>query len=251
MNPFFKILKIQNIINEFEASVAKLGWHAANKQFINKLNIKVEAKLAGFPRQGAVLLYANHPTGLDPYLLSRIIKRDDVCFLSDIYQTMKGEKIASHMFPIYYSSWLQFLKRPLTSWPGYIFMRIASGTVSREKAQELNKKSLIKAFEYLYKGHVVLIFPGGGDREKYPWKRGFGRLLFMCWQKHVKVSLYKAYIENLTEPKLFCHIMLGKKYYRTHTVLIKGNRASFNACLNANDYELTQKLKEEYYLNKL
>ena len=102
MNPIFRIIGIAHIVNNFEKSVKPLGWHKANKQFIAELSIDVHSCI-NYPSKGkGLLIYANHPTGLDPYLISSVLNRDDVFILADVYQTTKGKAIGSHIIPVYY-----------------------------------------------------------------------------------------------------------------------------------------------------
>lgn len=129
MNPIYKLLGLQSIISKFNCNVSSLGWYKANKQYIADLEISIQASLPDFPKTGGVIVYANHPTGLDPFVISSVLGRDDVYFLGDVYQAKKGKNIARHIIPVYYTSWLDAFQRSGIGFFGYLWMRIMTGTV--------------------------------------------------------------------------------------------------------------------------
>ena len=174
MNIIFRLLDIQKYVGKLAGNIEKVGWYDANLQYITDIGIRVSADLENFPKKGGALVYANHLTGLDPFLLSSILGRDDVYFLSDNYHAGKGNRVQEHMISIYYSSWKELLYRSGLSFFGFIFMRLNTGFTPREEAKKKNIQAVETAVEHLSKGHVVLVFPSGGNKEKSPWKKGIG-----------------------------------------------------------------------------
>lgn len=224
MNPLFKIFGIQETLVQFNHNIKKLGWSRACARLLKELRINTQSNLSDFPKKGGVIIYANHPTGLDPYIISSILPRDDVYILSDIYQAKKGDNVAKHILPIYYANWLEFWRRPLIGWPGYIIMRFITGTVDSQKAYENNKKSLTRVFLLVKKGHVVLIFPSGGESQKRPWKRGLAKLITQLQEEKISYTLYAVLIKRLSEIKMLYHVMGGRKFFLDNPIHLRGSK---------------------------
>lgn len=247
MNPLFWLFGIVKAFKEFEANILKQGWSRGCNTLIKDLGISVQSNLVELPSKGPLLVYANHPTGLDPYILSGVFKRDDVYYLSDIYQTLKGKNIASHILPVFYTSWSEFLKRPLTSWPGYILMRILTGTTSKREAKIRNQKTIERAVNLLKKGSLILIFPSGGNKGKRSWKPGIGKIIIECRNRGIKAQLFAINIMELDEIKLFRHFLFGRRYYNRNKISINGRIVLIDKYDNFSDpFVLSQELKKEY-----
>lgn len=244
MNPLHYIFGIGKIVNDLNADSVRYGWFSGNRKFLEKLGIKVRTKLHKFPSKGAVLVYANHPTGLDPYLISSVLGRNDVYFLSDIYQTLKGKEIASHILPIYYWSVFDFIFKPILSWPGFFIMRIRKGLIRKNLARSQNRKSLDNAVKLLSKGNVVLIFPSGGEAFYRPWKSGIGKIIKESIKRGVNFKLYQIKILNLSEWQLLQHFIAGKRYYQREPVNLLGKAKELSPGLtNVDQYKIAQSLK--------
>ena len=222
MNPIFRILGLAQIVNNFEKSVKLLGWHNANKQFISELGIDVRS-FANYPSKGnGLLIYANHPTGLDPYLISSVLNRDDVFILADVYQATKGKAIGSHIIPVYYSSMKELLNRSGIAFFGYIMMRLISGTVSRIEARKRNIEALDTVIRYVSEGKCVVLFPSGGAKKNFRWKKGIGAIINMLKKEDVNCDIYKCLISGISENLLLWHIVSGRTFLWRNPVSIKG-----------------------------
>ncbi len=222
MNPTFYVFGLVKILKKFEKNIKAMNWHAANRQFINDLGIYISPALKNFPQKGGVLVFANHPTGLDPYILSATIARDDVYILSDVYQTKKGENIASHLIPVYYSGWSESLNRSGISFFGYLMMRVITGTVKKNTARQNNLAAIDTAAGHIAKGHVVIIFPSGGERSNRTWRKGIGEVIKIIHDQKLTCILYRCTINNLSENKLLLHFILKRKYFTRNPIAVTG-----------------------------
>ena len=213
MNPFFKILGIGDAFKEFDTNVAKLGWSSGCKRLIDDLDIKVKKDKAvkAIKERGAVLIYANHPTGLDPFLLTAVLGRDDSYFWGDIYQTKKGVNVSKHIIPIAPKPFTSIVRRPITNWPGYIYMRLITPAKSESETKKINKESIERTIEILRRGKQVIIFPSGGEYEFLPKGRGLEKIMKECKKKKIKIRLYKVDIKHFGEVRLLFHFLFKIK----------------------------------------
>lgn len=249
MNPLFKLFGIYKIFEEYNINIQRLGWPQASKKLLDSLGIRTEVKLDNFPDAGAILVYANHPTGLDPFMISSFFAREDIYCLCDIYQTQKGTLAAKHIIPVYYWKFFEFIYKPLTAWPGYFVMRLKSKWLSRQEAGEKNIKSLKKIVDILRKDGVVVVFPSGGEMAFRPWKSGVGLVIKNLDKRKVNYHLYQVKIGNLTEVGLIWHFISGRRYYAQNPVTVTGRETKLlsNIIRNNSTYSLAQVLKEMLY----
>lgn len=210
MNPLFKILKVDTAFDQFDKKVEELGWANGCLWLIKSLKIDYTIS-PGIPKAGAVLIYANHPTGLDPYLLTAVLERNDSYFWGDIYQSKKGKNVARHVIPIAPKPSSSIIRRPLTNWPGYVYMRLTTPSLSRVESLEINKKSIDRTIELLRKKNQVIIFPSGGEYEFLRQKKGLSILLKKCRQLEIPVKTLKLKIKNFGELSLLFHFLLKTK----------------------------------------
>lgn len=213
MNPLFKILRIDGAFKKFDTNVARFGWNSGCKRLIEDLNIRIKIdKGVGTVREkGAVLVYANHPTGLDPYLLTAVLGRDDSYFWGDLYQTKKGNNISKHVIPIAPKPLISIVRRPITNWPGYIYMRLVAPAKSKTETKKINKESIRKTVELLGKGKQVIIFPSGGEYEFLAKGKGLSKVIEICEDKKINLKVVNLKISNFGELELFAHFLLRIK----------------------------------------
>lgn len=247
MNPIFRILGIAHIVKNFEKSVNLLGWHKANKQFISELGIGVRSN-SNYPLKGkGLLIYANHPTGLDPYLISSVINRDDVYILADVYQSTKGKAIGLHIIPVYYSSWREVLSRSGIAFFGYIMMRLISGTVTHIEARKRNMEALDTVIRYVREGKCVVLFPSGGAKKNFRWKKGIGAIINMLKKEHVNCDIYKCLISGISENLLLWHLISRRTFLRHNPVSINGVKINNKIFEKMSPSEITFFLQQELY----
>ena len=163
------------------------------------------------PLNGPVLIYSNHPTGIDPYLLTAMTGRDDSYFWGDLYQSKKGKNVSKFIIPIAPRPIWTILRRPLTNWPGYIYMRLTTPALSREKTGKINRKSIEKTIELLNKNNQVIIFPSGGEYEFLKPGKGLFVILEKCSQQKIPVKLIKLKIRKFGELQLLFYFLFKTK----------------------------------------
>jgi 1-acyl-sn-glycerol-3-phosphate acyltransferase len=224
MSFVFRLLGIAGILENFVGNIKKIGWYRANQRYIADLGIKLDTSLRDFPKKGGILVYANHPTGLDPFILSSVLGRDDVYFLSDVYHAKKGEGVQEHMIPVYYSNWRDLWKRSGLAFGGFILMRLTSGFLSADEVRARNRQAIEIAVQKLREGHVVLIFPSGGDNEQFPWKKGIGEIILQM--KEVRFILYECQISHVITFHLLRHFLTGRIFLKRQPIEISGKLKS-------------------------
>lgn len=209
MNPLFKIFGIGNVFSAFDKKVEATGWSNGCKWLIKELGIRYES--IKISKKGPSIIYSNHPTGLDPYLLTAVIGRDDSYFWGDIYQSKKGKNISKHIIPVAPRPFWTIVRRPITNWPGYIYMRLTTPALSKEKTKDINKKALEKTIELLKNKKQIIIFPSGGEYEFLPKKKGLSIILDECKKRNIKVTVYGIKIKKFGEVLLLAHFIFKTK----------------------------------------
>jgi 1-acyl-sn-glycerol-3-phosphate acyltransferase len=243
MSLIYRIFGLQDILTIFSRTIPAKGWCRANQLLLEALGISVTSKITDFPQKGAVLVFANHPSGLDPYILSSVFGRDDVFFISDIYQTKKGEQVAKHIIPVF-DNWLEFRKRPFLSWFGFWWMRLVAGSVTKQQASSLNSQAIATAVSRLKAGHVVLIFPSGGDSLNRPWKPGIGKIILELEKGRVPFALFGCTIFGIDEKRLFWHFLSTRYYFLRYPLFLTGKRIVVSLLKGEDDpYSIAQLLK--------
>lgn len=214
-----------NFFKDFNKNVGSLGICEASKILVMNLGLKMEVRLKDFPKKGAVLAYSNHPTGIDPFILSSVVGREDFLFLGDVYHLKKGKNISKFVAPVYPTSFSpDLLKRRITNWPGFIYMRMVSPPIDKLIAKKKNKKALDKIIDNIKIGGVSLIFPSGGEYEFLAWKKGIYNIKKILDENKIKYTLYKIRIEKFSEFKLILHLLTFKKLFSN--LLIFGNKVT-------------------------
>lgn len=207
-NPLFKILKVDKVYSNFDRKVKIVGWLNGCKWLLKNLEIKYNKIQIS---KGAVIVYANHPTGLDPYLLTASLERDDAFFWGDMYQSKKGKSVSKHIIPIAPKPLWSILRRPITNWPGYIYMRLTTPSLTRKDSRKINMKAIQKTIDLLKKGKLIIIFPSGGEYEWLSGGRGLKKIKEKVKEENLKVKFVKLRIKNFGELGLFFHFLFKTK----------------------------------------
>jgi len=211
MNPLFKLLGVNDFFDSFDDKVKEVGWVDGCNWLIKNLKIKYQIQEKNFPKKGPVIVYSNHPTGLDPYLLTAAVGRNDSYFWGDIYQTKKGNNISKRMIPVAPRPFWTIIRRPLTNWPGYIYMRLTVPSKSKKETERINNKAIEKTINLLKDKHQVIVFPSGGEYEFLPKKKGLSIVVNECKKRNIKVDVYEIKIKKFSELLLFLHFVFGFK----------------------------------------
>lgn len=199
------------LFKDFNKHVEILGWPSGCKWLINSLGIEYKFKKNKINKNSPVIIYSNHPTGLDPYLLTAAFGREDSYFWGDLYQSQKGKNISKHIIPIAPRPFWTIIRRPITNWPGYIYMRLTSPVLSKEKTRKINKESFEKTLDLLKNGKQIIIFPSGGEYEFLPKKTGLTKLIDECKNRGIKAKIYEIKIKKFGELSLLFHFIFKSK----------------------------------------
>jgi 1-acyl-sn-glycerol-3-phosphate acyltransferase len=208
--PYDSILKITAKYNH---NIQKIGLSQSSRQYIQDLSINI-SKTNMPVIKGGCLIFGNHPTGLDPYILSSIIERDDVYIVADIYQQRKGNNIGKHIVPIVYARTQKNLdNREFLNKIGFYIMRQFTGYVDKNLVKIQNEQTVKTAGKLIQEGHVVIIFPDGGSNNPEFWYNGIGEVIKTASVKGNPVQLLAANISGISSFKLWRHFLFNRKTY--------------------------------------
>lgn len=211
INPFFKLFGVDQIYADFDNMVYKTGWPNGCRWLLSKLKIKYRINFKINNQKEAVIVYANHPTGLDPYLLTAALGREDSYFWGDIYQSKKGINISKHIILISPKPFWSIIRRPITNWPGYIYMRLTTPSLNSIETRRINKRSLKRTILLLKQKHQIIIFPSAGEYNFLKSGSGLSKIVKQCEEKDIPVKIVSLKIKNFGELKLLLHFIFGCK----------------------------------------
>jgi 1-acyl-sn-glycerol-3-phosphate acyltransferase len=210
MNLIYKLFGLSNSFLSFDGDVGRIGWVNGCKRLLKNLGIQYKLESA-IPKKGPTLIYSNHPTGLDPYLLTSALERNDSYFWGDIYQSKKGKNIKDHIIEIAPRPFWTIIRRPLTNWLGYIYMRLTTPALSKDVTKKINGEVVDKTVDLLKNGHQVIVFPSGGEYEFLPKKSGLSKVITECKKRKIKVNIYEIKIQDFGELLLMLHFVFKIK----------------------------------------
>lgn len=187
---FFKIerdfLGIQGLLEHLvliNERAPIIGLSQAAQEFLDNLGIVIQVegeekewmRKAGAP----VLVFANHPTIIEPFVLAALFKREDISFISvKIMEYLLGKNLRRYILPVMPKRYAKErkpvgLKDRLDI--AHVLYRAEGLTI--EEIESLNQKNLWRAAERLVQGGVVVIFPPGGAEINRRWHKGIGEVV--------------------------------------------------------------------------
>jgi 1-acyl-sn-glycerol-3-phosphate acyltransferase len=236
----------------YDQNIRTKGFAKATKHYLQDLNINIQT-ITPNTTNTPILIFANHPTGLDPYLIVSALDRNDVYVVADIYQKNKGHNIGNHVIPIIYTqSRKNIANRGILNAIGFIVMRIFTGYEAEDKVKQHNRKAIEKAAQLLTEGNVVIIFPDGGSNNTAYWYTGIGEIIKYLSNKNIEVKLLAAQINNISTLKLIHHFLFNqKKTLATNPVQITLS-APFNLDslnIDKDTHDITDQLRHKFTSN--
>lgn len=143
-----------------------------------------------------VLLVANHPAEIDVLVtLATIEERRDWYIIINSMFVGKIEKLDKHFIPVYIDHNLDNNAFSLREQIFFLFHK--KKRLSKEEAQERNRKSLERAAKMLDKGSLVIIYPGP-NKVTGRWYKGVGHIMRQV-KKKSKVRVVAGFIEGTSK----------------------------------------------------
>lgn len=241
---------------KYNQRIPQLGFTHSTLNYLKDLKINITSS-SNIETDGPCLIFGNHPTGLDPFIIASQLKRNDVYIVADIYQKQKGNFIGNHVIPIVYSKTRKNLNnRGFLNSIGFYVMRQLSGYVDQYSVKNQNKQTIIQAAKRLQQGHVVIIFPDGGSNNPELWYNGIGEIIKKASIQEKRIKFFAAQIEGISTLNLFRHFLFGRKKYLARkpvNVKISPQLTLESLCINPHQesHEITEQLRIEFKSNKL
>jgi len=259
LKALFKIFPLESMLRitaSYDSNIQKIGFYKSSKKYIQDLGVTV-IEDAKSEIKGGCLIFGNHPTGLDPYIISSILGRDDIYIVADIYQKRKGENIGKQVIPIVYSRTQKNLaNREFLNKIGFYVMRQFTGYVDRAVVKKNNEKTIQIAGKLIQDGHVVLIFPDGGSNNPEFWFNGIGEVIKTATSNQKPIQMYAANIKGISTYLLIRHFLFNrKKYLHDNPITIKLSQGITLEMLKLNknleSKEITERLRSEFKTERL
>ncbi len=251
--PYESILKINA---RYDKKIEDTGFSESTRNYLKDLNIEINIQNP-IDIIGPALIFGNHPTGLDPFIIAACLNREDVYIVADIYQKNKGKNIGKQIIPITYSRTKKNLyNRGFLNTIGFYVMRQLTGYAKPEDVRVQNKHTIEKAAQLLKEGHVVIIFPDGGSNNPELWYNGIGEIITHSSFERRNIQLYAAQITGITTAKILRHFLFDRRIYLKENPLHVALSQPFTLeKLNIENENksniITERLREEFITNKL
>jgi 1-acyl-sn-glycerol-3-phosphate acyltransferase len=259
LKALFNIFPYESLLRltyKYDSRITEFGFSKSTRNFLDDLAIKV--KLMDQRKfEGSCLIFGNHPTGLDPFIIASCLNRDDIYIVADVYQKNKGQHIGEHIIPIYYSRTQKNLRnRGILNSIGFYVMRIFTGYYDPETVKEKNITAIETAAKMLTEGHVVIIFPDGGSNNPELWYNGIGEIIKKADPESINLNLYATHISGISTTGLIRHFLLRRKKFLSKfplKVMISPalSLESLHIENKIQSHEITEKLRKEFASNKL
>ncbi|MDQ3239478.1 MAG: 1-acyl-sn-glycerol-3-phosphate acyltransferase [bacterium] len=215
LKTLFFIFPIESILrttSNYNNLITQKGFANSTRWFLKELKIGVTPS-SNEVFEGGCLIFGNHPTGLDPFVIASCLNRDDVYIVADVYQKNKGANIGEHIIPIYYSRTQNNLKnRSMLNSIGFYIMRIFTGYENDISVKEKNVQAIETAAKKLIEGHIVIIFPDGGSNNPELWYNGIGEIIKKTHIIRNNFKLYAAHITGISTLLLIKHFLFNKRH---------------------------------------
>jgi len=163
----------QKLIEQFNQNIRDSSLQEASQNFLQAMDISLDVS-GTMPQDGAILLISNHPSVMDPVILSALTQRDDLYLIGMPIEQFMGKAGSQRLFPVYRKWSLEdFFLNILARGPEKHILN------DSEELQRRNRQAITDAAAYISEGHILGIFPSGGAGHSSTannWKAGVGFL---------------------------------------------------------------------------
>ncbi|MDQ3098612.1 MAG: 1-acyl-sn-glycerol-3-phosphate acyltransferase [bacterium] len=251
--PYETILKLNAA---YDNKIAIKGFSASTREYLSDLNIGINIQTP-LETSGPALIFGNHPTGLDPFIIASCLNREDVYIVADIYQKNKGKNIGKQIIPITYARTKKNLyNRGFLNTIGFYAMRQLTGYSKPDEVRIQNKETIERAAQLLKDGHVVIIFPDGGSNNPELWYNGIGEIITHSSEKRKSIQLYAAQITGISTAKIIRHFLFDRRsYLKNNPLKVTLSQPFTLEKLNIENENksniITERLREEFITHSL
>lgn len=239
---FLRRSLLQNFIKDSQT----IDIVTAAKHFLSDVNIQIK-KRGEIPNFGPVLVICNHPTSLDLFIYLSLLKREDSYLISAVINDVLGSNFIKHRLPIYFKKSF-FLSRIFSIFNNQ--PQEQKEIFSQPETRRRNINTISQAAKLISAGHLVTIFPTGGDfMSKKAWKNGVGFLTNQITNDQTQIVF--AHIKNITrKEQIRLFVPVNKKFFKLKTVEVE-----FSQPIPISDFtmekidpkSLTKNLKKAYF----
>ncbi len=251
--PYEEILKTTAKYNE---NIPVKGFTNSTREYLQQLNILTDRDTP-LSITGGALIFGNHPTGLDPFLITSCLNREDIYIVADVYQKNKGNYIGRHIVPIIYARTQRNLNnRGFLNSIGFYVMRLLTGYEAPEQVKIQNEQTVKQAAQLLIDGHIVIIFPDGGSNNPELWYNGIGDILKKTSVEEKDIKLFATQISGISTSRLIRHFLWNKKIFlKKNPIHITLSEPLTMEMLNIKttdgSHEITERLRMEFVTKSL
>src|SRR3989339_758086 len=241
-----RIFKFAKNFLDFEENIGALGLNKAAKALIDILKIKIiteDHPPNKLQEKTPFIILTNHDVRIEAFLLSSMIKRNDIFFLGGTEGLKIGENASKHVLPI----------KPRRYSGRHSLLH--GEAMTDEEIKSMNEKSYKEGANKLEKGAVVGIFPTGGKRPiTESWFNGIGYLVASTsFVERDKIYILPVYFDGLKKSdflELITEFLLTGEIKKERKVRVRfGNPVSIKEIIgNEKDPVKIKKLIQDYYI---
>lgn len=255
VNLFFCLDEVAKKVAIFDKEISEKGISQASFNFLASLKVKIEP--IGFKKlkdEEGYLIFGNHPTFLDPFLVFATLGWDKIKFFAGEGVLKIGPNFSKHIFPIKNLQTVVGKRRKQHVWDDWLFKYFLvslDNYYERDQAVIFNQKQIDRAADFLGSGGKLFIFPCGMSLSmaEKKWRKGIGFLLAKALKERggKKIRLLPFYIQ-VNRPYFFQFKRLLRFKGETNLKIFFGQEidASSFKELIFDSRKLTQNISEEY-----
>ncbi len=229
------------ILNEYRKNAQSLGIRRAASELLASLNVSQITSLGKIPKQGALLIIANHVSVLDSLVLMSQIDRDDFHFVALSTYDVYGSVTAAKLLPIYRK---RQLNHKIYEYPLCLHLHgKLPEQLSDQENRKRNRQTISQAAALIDEGKAVSIFPTGSVGKvdhKANWKIGVGHLVKQI--TNPKTNVVFVYIAGTRKSDLlaFLHPSISCLFFKPQAISINFSQSRPLSSLISKDSEPAQ-----------
>jgi len=192
---------------EFDQKLESGGLLSASRSVLEGLCLRPRILLPEGAREtlqtASLLVYGNHPSLADPFLVALALARPDLKTVSASYLSLLLPSLGPHLIPVQPT----FERKPLhlQGASHYLLVRLlyrAEGMRDRAAAREANRRALEEAATHAAEGGALLIAPGPRSA-KGRWLPGIGVIAGHLARLRREVWLAPYRIRHVTNARIY------------------------------------------------
>ena len=214
------------VLREYRKNAQSLGIRRAATDMLASLGVSQIASLGKIPKQGPLLIVANHVSVLDSLVLLSQIDRDDVHFVALSTYDVYGPETAAKLLPIYRK---RQLNHKIYEYPLCLRMHgKLPEQLSDQENRKRNRQTIHQAAALINEGKAVSIFPTGSvgkSRQSSTWKIGIGYLVREISNPNTKVVFVRIDGTKKSDLLAFLHPALSCLFFKPQALSISFSKS--------------------------